>query len=99
MTLVLYSKTPEDKCTQIQEEVLLEPEDIKINLIIDSKRPLLLQAKRGETIKEILIRNTSKLQIDIKTLIFKYGNKIVDINKNFDEIADARDKNYVVLPY
>ena len=61
MTLVLYSKTPEDKCTKIQEEVLLEPEDIKINLIIDSKRPLLLQAKRGETIKEILIRKYFKI--------------------------------------
>ena len=67
---------------------------IKILLIINSTNVFELKGKKNESIKSILKRNETKIGKDIDSLIIKYGNDEIDINKKFDDIANETDKKF-----
>ena len=67
---------------------------IKILLIINSTNVFELKGKKNESIKSILKRNQTKIGKDIDSLIIKYGNDEIDINKKFDDIANETDKKF-----
>ena len=75
-------------------KIVQDKSNINIILIIDSRKVFVLQGKREDKLKDILIKNNSKINSDINSLIFKYGNKNVDLDKKFEEIANNTDKNF-----
>ena len=53
-----------------------------------------MQGTKEETIKTILNKNNSKIDIDINSFIFKYGTEIINIDKKFDDIANEIDQKF-----
>ena len=87
MNLLLYNSN--NNITSSQNN-----SNINIILMIDPKKIFVLQGKKEDTIKTILNKNKSKIDTDINSLIFKYGNEIIDINKSFDDIANDIDRKF-----
>ena len=68
--------------------------NINIVLMIDPQKIFVLQGTKEETIKTILKKNSSKIDIDINSFVFKYGKENIDINKKFDDIANEIDQKF-----
>ena len=84
MNILIYKKN---------QSILHVKETITIILIINLENPIVMKGKRIETIKDIYNRYKNKIGIEIDSLIFQYGNDIIDVNKKFEEIANKTDKN------
>ena len=84
MSLLLYRNA-----TKIAQD----KSNINIKLVINSRNAIVLQGKREDKLRDILIRNGAKINMNINSLIFKYGNKDVDIDKKFDQIVNITDNN------
>ena len=85
MNILIYTKSP---------NLISGNNFITIILIINSRNIKELKGKRNETIKDIYIRNKSKIGYNIESLVFKYGMTKIDLNKKFDEIANDTDKKF-----
>ena len=84
MNILLYKNA-----TKIAQDI----SNINIKLIINSRNAIVLQGKREDKLRDILIRNGAKINMNINSLIFKYRNKDVDIDKKFDQIVNITDNN------
>ena len=73
---------------QLEFDIIQEDEIIVI-LSIESVKIEKLTGKKGDKIKDI-IRDSIKLDLNYCT--FKYRNKIIDLEKKFDDIVDNEDK-------
>lgn len=82
MTLLLYENIGFDKHAQ---------DEIKIILVVQSLKKHELKGIKGQTIEDI-IREDSKIKINLKWCIFIYEGNEIDISKKFDEIANDMDK-------
>ena len=56
-----------------------------------------LKGKKGDIIKDI-IENSSLIKLDLKYYIFKHGENEIDLNQNFDNIANDYEKKDSRLP-
>ena len=75
-----------------------ENENVKIRLEIENRNPITLQGKKTEALKEIFKRNIDKIKItNLNYFIFKYGNREIDLNNNFNDIANNTDKRSLML--
>ena len=84
MNILLYRKNT---------NAIQESSNINIILKLDSKNEIVLQGNREDKIRDILIKNSAKIDKDINSLIFKYENKNVDLDKKFDQIVNITDNN------
>ena len=66
--------------------------DINIILIKESETSIKLKGKKGQPLKNIILSDNSKFISAIEQYNFIYGNKEIDLNKKFEEIAEERDK-------
>ena len=82
MALLLYENSAFDKHAQDEIKIILVVQQLKINE---------LKGIKGQTIEDI-IREDSKIKINLKWCIFIYEGNEIDINKKFDEIANEKDK-------
>ena len=77
-----------DKMDNILEKILT-----KFALEENISKPSFIILYNGKAIlEELFERNSSKLENNIYSFVFKYGNTIIDLNKKFDEIANNTDK-------
>ena len=51
-----------------------------------------MQGKREETIKDIILRNSAKIDMNLNYSSFKYNNNEIDINQKYNDIANDNDK-------
>ena len=99
LSQIMIGPDKEDKTMNILlyrnvTKVVKDRSNINIILIIDSKNVFHLQGKSEDKLRDILTKNQGKINADINSLIFKYGNKTVDLDKNFEQIANDTDKNF-----
>lgn len=73
----------------------IPPDDINIYLIKDSREVIVIKAKKGEIMKNIIKRGL--LNEDLNKYTFYYKKKEIDLNKRFDEIADEIYKKINIL--
>ena len=67
--------------------------NVKIQLEIENKNPISLNGKKNEALKEIFTRNINKIGIsNLNSFVFKYGQDEINLNKNFDDIANNSDR-------
>ncbi len=71
---------------------IIQLEDINIILIIDSQNVFKLQGKKDETLKTIIERDNPNIISDLDKLEFIYRNKVINLDKKFEDIADEYDK-------
>ena len=86
MSMLLYRQNPSSDNQKNK--------NINIVLMIDPQKIFVLQGTKEETIKAILQKNSSKIDIDINSFVFKYGKENIDINKKFDDIANEIDQKF-----
>ena len=68
-------------------------DNIKIKLLIDNRKPIILKGKKWETLKDIFTNNINEIGIsDFNTFAFKYGYSEIDLNQKFDDIANSSDR-------
>ena len=71
---------------------IIAQNNINIKLKINTTDIITLQGKREEKIKDIILRNISKIDKNLNYSSFTYNNKEIDINKKFNDIANNNDK-------
>ena len=71
---------------------IIQLEDINIILIIDSQNVFKLQGKKDETLKTIIERDNPNIISDLDKLEFIYRNKVINLDKKFEDIEDENDK-------
>ena len=86
MSMLLYRQNPSSDNQKNK--------NINIVLMIDPQKIFVLQGTKEETIKAILQKNSSKIDINIHSFVFKYGKENIDINKKFDDIANEIDQKF-----
>ena len=86
MSMLLYRQNPASDNPKNK--------NINIVLMIDPQKIFVLQGTKEETIKAILQKNSSKIDINIHSFVFKYGKENIDINKKFDDIANEIDQKF-----
>ena len=74
-------------------KIAQDKSNINIKLVINSRNAIVLQGKREDKLRDILIRNGAKINMNINSFDFKYRNKDVDIDKKFDQIVNITDNN------
>ena len=84
MNILVYS---------MEASVLPQNQD-EINLIIifESNETEVIKERRDKLMGDIFKSFAQKKGVDINKLMFKYGDKEIDLNKKFDDIANSLDK-------
>ena len=65
---------------------------IKIYLIIENEKSIILEGNKTETLEEILNKNINKIGKELNSLIFNYGLSVINLDQKFDDIANDSDK-------
>ena len=68
------------------------PDEINLIIIFESNETEIIKENRDKLMKDIFKSFAEKKKLDINKLIFKYGDKKIDLNKKFDDIANSLDK-------
>ena len=71
---------------------IINQNNIIIKLKINSTNSISLQGTKEETIKDIILKNSAKIDVDLNYSSFTYNNNEIDINKKFNDIANDNDK-------
>ena len=69
-------------------------EEIRIIMISESNETEYIIENKDKSLKEIFKSFAKKKGLDFDSLIFKYEDQKIDINKNYDDIANSSDKKY-----
>ena len=69
-------------------------EKIRIIMISESNETEYIIENKDKSLKEIFKSFAKKKGLDFDSLIFKYEDQKIDINKNYDDIANSSDKKY-----
>ena len=65
---------------------------IKIYLIIENEKSIILEGNKTETLEEILNKNINKIGKELNSLIFNYGLSVINLDQKFEDIANDSDK-------
>ena len=67
---------------------------IRIILVSETNETVNIIGNKDRPLKEILKSFVKEKGLDFNKMIFKYEDKEIDINKNYDDIANSEEKKY-----
>ena len=82
MIILVYKIDPE----------LIQSDDISIMLIIDSRNLYIYKGKKAQALKTIIQNENSENKLDLDNFEFIYRNYQINLDENFEDIADEYDK-------
>ena len=69
-----------------------DPNVINIIIIFESTETEIIKENRDKLMRDIFKPFADKKKLNLNSLLFKYGDKKIDLNKKFDDIANNLDK-------
>ena len=78
-------------------DVIIYGNNVNINFILNSNEHTQKKVSRFEKMEKICRDYAREKLLEFNSLLFKYGGKKIDLNKEFDDIANSYDKKCLGL--